>query len=82
MLVFDEGWNRRELWKKSEGKMVNFAISGQNHTLVPIPNKGGTDTTDAVAKWYRYHPKRYRYRTEWYRYHWFLQLRFLVFLHN
>ena len=50
MFVFDEGWNRRELWKKSEGKMVNSAISGQNRTLVPIPNKGGTGTTDAAAK--------------------------------
>ena len=28
MLVFDEGWNRRELWKKSEGKKVNSAIYG------------------------------------------------------
>ena len=62
MLVFYEGWNIRELWKKSEGRRVSFAISGQNHTLVPVPNRGGTGTTDAVAKRYRYHPKRYRYR--------------------
>ena len=90
MLVFDEGWNRRELWKKSEGKKVNCSISGQNRTLVPVPNRGSTGTTDAVAKQYRYNPKRYRYhppelvrdryRIEWYRYHWFLQLRVLVFL--
>ena len=38
MLVFDENWNGRELWKKSEGKMVNSSISGQNRTLVPVPN--------------------------------------------
>ena len=92
MLVFDERWNRRELWKKSEGKRVNSAIYGQNRTLVPVPNRGGTGTTDAVAKRYRYHSKqyqynppesgRYRYRTKWYWYHWFLQLRFLVFLHS
>ena len=79
MLVFDENWNGRELWKKSEGKRVNFAISGQNRTLVPVPLWGGTGTTDKMAKRYRYHPKRYRYRppepvryryrTEWYRYH-------------
>ena len=59
MLIFDEGWNIRELWKKSEGKRVNVAISGQNRTLVPVPNRGGTGTTDVVAKRYRYHPKRY-----------------------
>ena len=45
MLVFDEKWNGRELWKKSEGKMVNSSISGQNRTLVPVPNRGGTGTT-------------------------------------
>ena len=72
MLVFYEGWNRRELWKKSEGKRVNPAISGQNRTLVPVPNRGGTGTTNAVAKWYRYHPKQYRYQPPelvwyWYR---------------
>ena len=79
MLVFDENWNGRELWKKSEGKGVNSAISGQNRTLVSIPNRGGTGTTYAEAKrylyhpkWYRYHPPepvQYRYQTEWYRYH-------------
>ena len=79
MLVFDENWNGRELWKKSEGKRVNSAISGQNRTPVPVPNRGGTGTTDAKANWYRYHPKwyryhspepvRYRYQTEWHRYH-------------
>ena len=79
MLVFDEGCNRSELWKKSEGKRLNYAISGQNRKPVPVPNRGGTGTADAVAKRYRYHPKRYRYhplepdryryRTEWYRYH-------------
>ena len=79
MLVFYEERNRRELGKKSEGKKVNSAISGQNSSLVPIPNRGGTGTTYAVENWYRYHPKwyryhspepvRYRYRTEWYRYH-------------
>ena len=37
MLVFDEGCNRSDLWKKSEGKRVNSAISRQNHTLVPVP---------------------------------------------
>ena len=36
MLVFDENWNGRELWKKSKGKRVNSAISGQNRTLVPV----------------------------------------------
>ena len=56
MLVFDEGWNIRELWKKSEGKMVNSAIFGQNCSLVPVPNRGGTGTTYAEANWYRYHP--------------------------
>ena len=79
MLVFDEGWNIRELWRKGEGKRLNSAISGQNRSLVPVPNRGGTGTTDAEAKWYRYHPKWYRYhsqelvwyryQTEWYRYH-------------
>ena len=37
MLVFDEGWNIRELWKKGEGKRLNSAISRQNRSLVPIP---------------------------------------------
>ena len=79
MLVFDEGCNKSDLWKKSEGKRVNSAISRQNRTLVPVPLWGGIGTTDAVAKWYWNHPKRYRYhplelvryryRTEWYRYH-------------
>ena len=72
MLGFDEGWNRRDLWKKSEGKKVNSAISGQNRTLVPVPTRGGTSTTYAVAKWYRYHPKWYRYHSPEpvrYRYH-------------
>ena len=79
MLVFDEGCNRSDLWKKSEGKRVNSAISRHNRTLVLVPLWGGAGTTDAVAKQYRYHPKRYRYhpselvrywyQTEWYRYH-------------
>ena len=79
MLVFDEGCNRSDLWKKSEGKRVSSAIYGQNRTLVPVPLWGGTGTTDAVEKRYRYHSKLYRYRppepvrywyrTEWYRYH-------------
>ena len=56
MLVFDENWNGRELWKKSEGKRVNSSISGQNRTLVPVPNRGGTGTPYAEAKQYRYHP--------------------------
>ena len=55
MLVFDEGWNIRDLWKKSECKRVDSAISGQNRNSVPVPNKGGTGTTYAEAKWYRYH---------------------------
>ena len=50
MLVFDEGCNRSDLWKKSEAKRVNSAISEQNRTLVPL--WGGTGTTDAVAKQY------------------------------
>ena len=92
MLVFDEGWNIRELWKKGEGKRLNSAISGQNRSLVSVPNRGGTGTTYAVANWYRYHlkwyryhspePVWYRYQTEWYRYHQFLQPWFLVFLHS
>ena len=49
MLGFDEGWNRRDLWKKSEGKRLNSTISGQNRSLVPVPNKGGTGTTYAEA---------------------------------
>ena len=72
MLVFDEGCNISDLWKKSEGKRMNSAIFGQNRTLIPVPLWGGTGTTDAVAKRYRYHPPepiQYRYRTEWYRYH-------------
>ena len=79
MLVFDEGLNIRELWKKSEGKRLNSAISGQNRSLVLVPNRGGTGTTYAVAtgtgtipKWYRYHCLEsvwYRYQTQWYRYH-------------
>ena len=36
--------------------MVNSAIYGQNRTLVPVPNKGGTGTTYAEAKWCRYNP--------------------------
>ena len=72
MLVLDEGWNIRDLWKKSEGKRVTSAISGQNRSLVPVLNRGGTGTTDAEAKQYRYHPKWYRYHSPkpvWYRYH-------------
>ena len=70
-LVFDEEWNMRELWKKGEGKRLNSAISGQNRSLVPVPNRGGIGTTYAVANWYRYHPKWYRYHSPepvWYRY--------------
>ena len=63
MLVFDEEWNRRELCKKSEGKRMNSAISGQNSSLVLVPNKGGTGTTYAMESWYRYHPKWYRYHS-------------------
>ena len=33
MLVFDEGCNRSDLCKKSEGKKVNSAISGHNPHL-------------------------------------------------
>ena len=79
MLVFVEGWNIRELWKKGEGKRLNSAISGHNCKPVLVPNRGGTGTTYAVANWYQYHPKwyqyhppkpvRYRYQIEWYRYH-------------
>ena len=36
--------------------MVNSTIFGQNRSLVPIPNRDGTGTTYAEAKWYRYHP--------------------------
>ena len=45
MWVFDEGWNIRELWKKGEGKRLNSTIPGQNRSLVPVPNRGGTGTT-------------------------------------
>ena len=37
MVVFDIGWNRRGLWKKSEVKMAKFSISGQFSRLVPVP---------------------------------------------
>ena len=63
MLVFDEGWIIRELWKKGEGKRLNSAISGQNRSLVPVPNRGGIGTNNAVANWYRYHPKWYQYHS-------------------
>ena len=36
MLVFDEWWNIRELWKKGEGKRLNSSISGQNRKQVPV----------------------------------------------
>ena len=63
MLVFDENWNGRELWKKSEGKRVNSSISGQNRTLVLVPTRGGTSTPYVEAKRYRYHPPEpVRYR--------------------
>ena len=71
MLVFDEEWNMRELWKKGEGKRLNYAISGHNRSLISVPNRGGTGTTYAVANWYQYHPKQYRYHSPelvWYRY--------------
>ena len=51
-----------------EGKS---AISGQFPWLVPVQEQGGTGTTDAETKWYRYHPKWYQYHSlehEWYRY--------------
>ena len=44
MLIFDEEWNRRELWKKSALKMVKFTISGQ------ISETG----TGTPLEWYRY----------------------------
>ena len=50
MVVFDVGWNRRGLWKKSEVKMAKYAISGQFPRLVLVPNRGGTGTTYAEAK--------------------------------
>ena len=37
--------------------MAKSTISGQNHVLVPVPNRGGTGTTYATPKWYRYHDK-------------------------
>ena len=71
ILVFDEKWNIRELWKTSEEKRLNSSISGQNRSLVPVPNKGGTGTTYVETKWYRYHLEWYRYHSPepiWYRY--------------
>ena len=49
---------------------MKFAISGQNHNLVLVPNRGGTGTTWVEAKWYRYQSKWYRYHSlepGWYR---------------
>ena len=43
--------------KKSEVKMEKFAISGQFLCLVLVPNRGGTGTTYAEPKWYRYQDK-------------------------
>ena len=51
-----------------EGKS---AIFGKFPRLVLVPNRGGTGTTYAEAKWYQYHPKWYQYHSpehEWYRY--------------
>ena len=45
MLVFYEGWNIRELWKKGEVKRLNSTIYGQNW-------QPGTGTKQG---WYRYH---------------------------
>ena len=36
MLVFDEEWNRRELWKKSAGKMVKLPFLGKFRRPVPV----------------------------------------------
>ena len=36
---------------------MNSTISGHFPRLVPVPNKGGTGTTYAEPKWYRYHDK-------------------------
>ena len=43
--------------KKSEVKMAKSAIFGQFPQLVLVPNKGGTGTTYAEPKWYRYQDK-------------------------
>ena len=32
----------------------NYAISGQNRKMVPVPNRGGTGTNDTKEKWYWY----------------------------
>ena len=72
LVFFIKKWNERELWTKSEGKRVNSAISGQNRTLVSVPNRGGTGATYAEENWYRYHSLEsvwYRFQTEWYQYH-------------
>ena len=37
--------------------MAKSTISRQNRVLVPVPNRGGTGTTYAEPKWYRYHDK-------------------------
>ena len=52
----DENYGR-----KMKEKRVNSTMFGQNRSLVPVPNRGGTGTIDVEAKRYRYHPKRYRY---------------------
>ena len=44
-----------------EGKS---AISRQFSRLVPVPEQGGTGTTDAETKWYWYHSLEHK----WYRY--------------
>ena len=36
---------------------MNSAISGQFPRLVSVPNRGGTGTTYAEPKWYRYQDK-------------------------
>ena len=54
MLIFDEEWNRSDLWKKSALKWWNSAISEQIRKLVPVHLWSGTGTADPVAKRYRY----------------------------
>ena len=49
--------------KKNEVKMEKSVISGQFPRLVSVPNRGGTSTTYAEAKWYRCQSKWYRYHS-------------------
>ena len=44
-------------WNGSGIKMAKSAISGQNRILISVPNRGGTSTTYAEPKWYRYQDK-------------------------